>query len=154
MDMITSLTSRVLNKAMDGLSKRHTAIASNLANVDTPNYKRQDVIFESALGKAMESEKSRQRGIQNAKPQVASNDEELQMTASRPDHFGISGSISLDNFTPTVEEADEHMSFRNDGNTVDLESEMAQLAKNTQRYTALANIEGRRGKSLRSVLNS
>lgn len=153
MDMITSLTSRVLGKAMDGLSKRHMAIASNLANVDTPNYKRQDVQFEDALGKALHAEKRRQMGVQSTR-QVASNDEELQMASTRPEHFGASSSLTLDDVAPTMEEADENASFRNDGNTVDLESEMAQLAKNTQRYTALTNIQGRQTKILRGVISS
>ena len=39
----------VLNKAADPSALRHKAISNNIANVDTPGYKRQDVNFESIL---------------------------------------------------------------------------------------------------------
>ena len=41
-----------LERALAGSSRRHTAIASNLANVNTPGYRRQDVDFASALQSA------------------------------------------------------------------------------------------------------
>ena len=43
----------VLDKAADASWLRNEAIANNIANVDTPNYKRQDVAFESELRKAL-----------------------------------------------------------------------------------------------------
>ncbi len=42
-----------LERAMQGASLRHEALASNLANVNTPGYRRQDVDFHSALQAAM-----------------------------------------------------------------------------------------------------
>ena len=39
----------VLDKAADAAWLRNEAISNNLANVDTPNYKRQDVSFEDEL---------------------------------------------------------------------------------------------------------
>ncbi|HVM59871.1 MAG TPA: flagellar basal body rod protein FlgB [Verrucomicrobiae bacterium] len=44
-------------KMMDATTLRHEAIASNLANVDTPNYKRLDVdsSFSSELSRALAS---------------------------------------------------------------------------------------------------
>ena len=43
----------VLDKAADASWIRNEAIANNIANVDTPGYKRQDVNFEEQLRKAM-----------------------------------------------------------------------------------------------------
>ena len=43
----------VLDKALDASALRHEAISNNLANADTPNYKRQDVNFEVQLAKAL-----------------------------------------------------------------------------------------------------
>ena len=45
----------VLDKAADASWLRNDAISNNLANADTPNYKRQDVDFESQLKQAMRS---------------------------------------------------------------------------------------------------
>ena len=39
----------VLNKAADAANTRNEIITNNLANVDTPNYKRKDVSFENYL---------------------------------------------------------------------------------------------------------
>ena len=43
---------RFLTAALDGLSVRHRAIASNLANSSTPNYRRLEVSFEDQLERA------------------------------------------------------------------------------------------------------
>ena len=47
-------TSDVLAKALEGTWQRNNAISSNIANVDTPGYKRQDVVFESYLAEALQ----------------------------------------------------------------------------------------------------
>ena len=149
MDLITSLTTQVMNKAMDGLSKRHKAIASNLANVDTPHYRRRDVSFEGALQHAIKQTKGQVLGNGRA----VSNDEPLIMRTSKPEHIS-NGMIynSVDDIQPEISEVD-NMQYRTDGNSVDVETEMAQLAKNTQRYIALTNLESRSLKSIRSVIS-
>lgn len=43
----------ILSKAMDGLSLRQHVIADNIANVDTPGFKAQDVCFEDELASAI-----------------------------------------------------------------------------------------------------
>lgn len=143
MDLITSLSSQVMHKALDGLAMRHTAISSNLANVDTPNYHRRDVEFEQALASVIEthSEESGYSTVGNSRP--------LQMKASHQSHFHKTP--SLDEISPKITELND-LSFRQDGNSVDVESEMAQLARNTQRYLAISNLESRSLKSLRSVI--
>jgi flagellar basal-body rod protein FlgB len=45
----------LLEAGLRGTSLRQSAIANNLANIDTPGYRRQDVQFENVLAKAMES---------------------------------------------------------------------------------------------------
>lgn len=153
MDLITSLTSQVMDKALDGLAKRHKAIASNLANVDTPNYRRRDVSFEGTLMRAIsQSEKSQAARQAGSKAKPASNDEELALKTTRAEHIPIPFSSSLDDFQPIITENSD-LQYRNDGNSVDVENEMAQLAKNTQKYLAISNLESRYMKNLRSVIN-
>ena len=43
-----------LERALSGASLRHEALAENLANVNTPGYRRRDVDFQGALRSAME----------------------------------------------------------------------------------------------------
>lgn len=47
-------TQVALERAMQGAAMRHSAIAANLANVNTPGYRRQDVDFQGALADAMQ----------------------------------------------------------------------------------------------------
>ena len=47
----------VLDKAADASWMRNEAIANNIANADTPGYKRQDIDFESQLQQAMRHSK-------------------------------------------------------------------------------------------------
>jgi len=55
--------------ALDGLSARHAAIADNIANVNTPGYKRKDVLFEAQLEEALETSSTGSR-LPALKPQV------------------------------------------------------------------------------------
>jgi flagellar basal-body rod protein FlgB len=150
MDLITSLTSQVMNKALDGLSKRHKAIASNLANVDTPGYQRRDVSFEGALQQAITETKSR---LNPTERRPASNDIPLAMQATDPRHIAIGHLASSVNDVQPEDITSEDVQFRNDGNAVDVETEMVQLAKNTQRFTALSNLQGRSIRMMHSVIN-
>lgn len=43
----------ILDKAADASWMRENVITNNIANIDTPGYKRQDVDFESVLQKAL-----------------------------------------------------------------------------------------------------
>lgn len=149
MDLITTLTSQVMNKALDGLSKRHQAIASNLANVDTPHYKRRDVSFEGALGKALEDAKQSGRPAQR---RPASNDEPLAMQATRPGHIPLDNGAASVSGVPVQVTETEDLAYRSDGNSVDVETEMVRLAENTQRYMAVSSLQSRSLRGLRSII--
>ena len=49
MDFTVNRTAKILEKALDGLSARHNAITSNIANAQTSDYTRSDVVFEDQL---------------------------------------------------------------------------------------------------------
>ncbi|MEH0109339.1 flagellar basal body protein [Tersicoccus sp. MR15.9] len=53
--MLDSVTNTALASALDGLAARQRAIADNIANVDTPNYRAQRVSFESALAASVDA---------------------------------------------------------------------------------------------------
>ncbi len=102
-------------KALDGISLRNTAISHNIANANTPNYKRKVVVFEEQLKAAME------------KRQVS-----LRTTHER--HIGNRKT----SFQPRILE-DRSLSYRPDGNNVNIDTEAADLAKNQIMYNALIN---------------
>lgn len=53
MKLIDNKHSRMLANAMDAYSLRNKALASNIANIDTPGYRRLEVSFEEEMGRAL-----------------------------------------------------------------------------------------------------
>ena len=104
----------VLDKAADASWIRNEVIANNIANVDTPGYKRQDVNFEDQLRKAMKN--SRYRSI----------DERVD-------------NIDLDRLNPVTYRDHSSLSYRLDGNNVDIDTENVELASNQIRYQGLTD---------------
>ena len=58
---------KVISKMLDGCAARHKAIAANLANAETPGYRRVEVRFEEQLAKALEGGSA--AGIDSVRPQ-------------------------------------------------------------------------------------
>lgn len=100
-------------KALDGTWERNKVITHNMANVNTPNYKRKIVTFEEQLKKSISTNKI---------ALVKTNDKHI--------------SIGTNRFTPTITE-DKTLSYRIDGNNVNIDLEAADLAKNSIMYDAL-----------------
>lgn len=119
-------------KALDASWLRNDAIAQNIANVDTPGYKRKTVKFEEYLSDALEG-----------------NSLKGNLTDKR--HIPI-GTNNVDNIPIQVTEDNASLSTRLDGNNVDIENEMALMAKNTIQYNTLIQRISGQFKTLRSVI--
>ena len=48
-DLFSDRTSAVLTKVLDGTATRQRALSNNIANAETPGYRRQDVDFATQL---------------------------------------------------------------------------------------------------------
>ncbi len=105
----------VLDKAADAAYTRNDILANNLANVSTPNYKRKDVQFESILQASLTG------GTGSLNEKIAELDANLD---------------ELDSFVYTDHTS---LSYRLDGNNVDVDQEEAYLAENQIRYQALVD---------------
>ena len=55
----------VLQRASEASAKRHEVISNNIANVDTPNYKRQDVSFQNVLNGAIHNSSTLDEAVAN-----------------------------------------------------------------------------------------
>lgn len=104
-----------LKKAIDGSWQRNTAIASNIANYNTPGYKRQDVRFQDALREEMEI-----RG-------------QHTLRTTNEKHFRSASHLYSGEFT------EFGTKYRVDGNNVDLNVENAELAKNYVYFQVLTD---------------
>ncbi|TVQ66266.1 MAG: flagellar basal body rod protein FlgB [Balneolaceae bacterium] len=75
MKFIDSNHSQLLARAMDTYSLRQRVTAANIANIDTPGYKKKEVKFEDELRRVQEAGKmSRATGIT---PRIVETDDEL-----------------------------------------------------------------------------
>ncbi len=120
----------VLQKSLDALSVQNQVIANNMANIDTPNFKRSVVSFQDKLRAAL--------NINEPSP----------LWRTHPMHFPIFQDLSLDNFKPDVRTVTETIG-RNDGNNVDLEMESGILAQSNLLYNSLADVTSRYMANLR-----
>ena len=116
----------VVDRALDASYLRETVIANNIANVDTPYYKRKDVNFQDVLDDAIDSAKY--KTIDQAVT-----------------------SINTDDLNPIEYTDAENFSYRIDRNNVDIDTENAELASEQLRYQALiqsANLDFSRFRSV------
>lgn len=103
-----------LEKAMGGSILRHNVLSNNMANVNTPNFKRNDVSFRSALDETMKSQ--------------------LELKTTKAIHLKAINTIA----EPTIIH-DQETSLRSDGNNVDIDIELATLAENNLYFNSLAH---------------
>jgi flagellar basal-body rod protein FlgB len=107
----------VQQDALKVQSKRMEVLAKNLANVDTPNYKAQDIDFKTALAQA-------------GSPGAA-----LPLATTTSNQIG-NGATTGDIDTSSALKYRVPLAPSLDGNTVDAQLEQAAFADNTVRYQA------------------
>ena len=104
----------VLKAAADASWTREEVLTNNIANVDTPNYKRQDVDFTTYLNSALSRSNGGSSSLTNRVNNINYNDVAIR--------------TYTDNST---------LSYRTDGNNVDLSTENVELAAEQINYNAL-----------------
>ncbi len=102
----------VLDKAADAAYSRNEVLSNNIANVNTPNYKRKDVRFDTMLQTALSGSGTLEKRV-----------DEMNM--------------HLEDFNAMTYTDSSSLSYRLDGNNVDINTESAYLAENQIRYNAL-----------------
>ncbi len=117
--LLNSGSEQLLVKAMDAASLRNEVIANNIANVETPGFKKSEVIFSEKIKKVLQNEKIHVK---------------LNITDKR--HITSSKSPGINTIQPEISQCNS-TSYRNDGNNVDIDVEMAELAKNKIYYDAM-----------------
>lgn len=106
---------KVLETGLDASSLRQKVLSNNIANVDTPDFKRSDVNFQQVLGEAL--------------GETGTN---LSLKVTSPQHIqDVSSSVQSGVVT------DRSTTLRNDGNNVDIDREMANVAENGLYYNSV-----------------
>ncbi|MFQ6098124.1 MAG: flagellar basal body rod protein FlgB [Armatimonadota bacterium] len=114
-------TLAVLEKALDLLALRQQAVANNIANVDTPGYRARRFDFEAQLRRALSSERTRHADPQHAIRRVRG--------------------VVREQFAPP----------RADGNNVQMEREIAIIARTTAQYSVIARLIASRLRALQEI---
>ncbi|MEK6728813.1 MAG: flagellar basal body rod protein FlgB [Planctomycetota bacterium] len=123
--MITGMdaSSNLLEKMMNVSATKHKVIANNIANINTPGYKRMEVSFEDQLSRAIQD--ATVARLTTLQPKiVVSKDKEG------------SGSI------------------RNDGNNVNIDSEITSLVRNTLSYNIYTQLLGKKMDMVKSAIDN
>jgi flagellar basal-body rod protein FlgB len=119
----------VLDKAADASWLRNEAISNNIANIDTPGYKRQDVAFEDEL-------------IRNL------NKVEYDTMDARVYN------MKLSRIEPRVFTDASGYSYRLDGNNVDIDTENVYMAENQLTYNSLMQCIKNEFSNLKTAMGS
>ncbi len=115
----------IMTREMDVSALRQAVIANNVANADTPNFKRSVVNFESQLRRALDSERAPRFPQVVTDPRHIPFDRPIDWTQVRPRRI-------LDYLTEA----------KNNGNNVDIEEEGMNALTNQLLYTTLAQAIG------------
>ena len=119
----------ILDKAADEANMRNELISNNIANVDTPNYKRKDLDFETVLQAELAGGRTLNQSVNMANKDLSVLD-------------------------PQVFTDNSNLSYRLDGNNVDISTEEAYLAENTIRYQLLIDQMNQEFSRYQTVLSS
>jgi flagellar basal-body rod protein FlgB len=121
-------TQQLLMGALHGAAARQTALSQNIANANTPGYQRVDVDFHSQLQQAAE--------------QMANADGSDPSTVTSPADL---------TFSPQAQPSSQ---MQVDGNSVDIDTENANLAQNGLEYEALVSVMNARNSMIQTALGT
>ena len=121
--MLRQTAAAAVEKALDGLALRQRAVASNLANAETPGFRPRMVAFEEALRAAIRTERA------------------VRAPAG--------SRTTVDAVTPrTVQQAVP----LNATTTVNPETELTELARTSLHFEALSRVSGKQLRMLRTAI--
>ena len=123
----------LLQKTLDFRTKRQDLLASNIANKDTPGFKAEDMVFEKSLEKALHAELPGPLKTTNLKHFDGRNTPPLDLVKAQR----IYSASAFPDF---------------DGNTVDLDREMAKMAENQLMYNASIRMLSHQYKMLKTAI--
>jgi len=129
-----SISDKYLESALAARAIRQDLISGNIANADTPYYRPRDINFEDALIKEVNKEFGHQK--------------KLELAKTTPN---MMDPLEDDPAKPTIFFRDGHLA-RNDGNSVDLDVETTELAKNNIMYNAVIEALKKDAAIFRAVL--
>jgi len=124
--LLGGITPLTLKKSLDGAMLRHEILANNIANANTPRFKRSEVKFKTQLKSAIDS---------------MTENSQLTMRGkiTNRGHMPIGPPTHLDQVSATIHR-DTATSVRVDENNISLDMEMATLSGNATYYSTVVRL--------------
>ncbi|TXK70174.1 flagellar basal body rod protein FlgB [Paenibacillus sp. N3.4] len=132
MSLLDKPSWNLMERSLDASTLRQKVVANNVANVDTPNFKRSDVVFEELL-----------------QGQMSSSTPSIEGYRTDPRHFLIGNSKMLPN---SEIKTDQSTAINTNLNNVDMDYEMSLMAKNQLKYNTMIQQMNSEFKKMRTVL--
>jgi flagellar basal-body rod protein FlgB len=123
-----------LESALDAASLRQKVLANNIANIDTPNFKRSDVSFADQLRAVLSGDEPALQGLRDDPRQIPI------------------GPAGWDTLRPVVY-TDTSTALSNNGNNVDIDAEMGRIAANELEYQTLVEELNLQFKNLQTAID-
>jgi len=121
-----------LEQALSTASLKQRVHSANIANVDTPNYKSKQVDFQSTLNDVI-------------------NNQSISSYKTNSKHLAFSSETTQN--SPATIKVNKDTQYSPNGNNVDMDHEMAELAKNQLWYNAVTERVSGKFNSLRTVID-
>ena len=142
-DLFGNRTFAALRRGMDFLAQRQELTAENIANIDTPGYLAKDLDFQSHIDRIINPRPPR---LMTSNPAHFKDSTDIKMITSSARHlFKISTRDE-----PQAENTDGAV-VRVDGNSVEIDREMARLAETQLAFTMYTRAFAARRESIRIV---
>jgi flagellar basal-body rod protein FlgB len=131
-DGLFNKTMSLLERSLDLRSLNHRVLTSNIANMDTPNYKAFELVFTEEMNRHPES------------------DAKISIVRTHANH--LPGKTQPSNQVRFKTAKAPDFSLRGDGNTVDIERTMGNLAENTLLYNTAVQLIAKKFNGLKNVI--
>ena len=124
----------MLGQSLQMRTRRSELLASNIANRETPGYRAQDLVFEKQLKEALHSDR----------PGPLQTNDSRHFDGIRKEPIESVEGLQINSYNPDP---------RMDGNTVDIDKEMAKLAENQIMFQAATRAVNWKLRALKSAIS-
>jgi len=132
--MEASSVTKTLFENLSFRAERQKVISSNLANINTPDYKTKELSFQSTLDEKMK-------------------EKDLEMFATNANHIKSEDSNSSKKGQMNIYEV-ENLQEQNDGNNVNLDTQMSEMSKNNVIFQAIQSSIKKDADFFKSVIDA
>ena len=131
--MQPSTVTELLYKQLNFRGEKQKVISTNLANMDTPNYKTKDLKFKDQLDKSQE-------------------EHTLELKTTHKNHMALDEPLNKNKNYSLYEV--QGLPEQNDGNNVNLDAQMSTMAQNSVMFSAVQNSIKKDATWLKSIIDA